>query len=239
MPRARADTRFATLSYPLSVTAMRGRMSGPMSSDVSNWVLSLASPPPPARASRPAGNHRRGRNDQPLKALRFRCAKCGHRPRDHEQGRSQCSAVARRAGVDSLTSASEQIVYSQFFGSGFAAILSRSRCSHSATLSGIGRRSANQERTVSLLTPRRRCNSPAVQPMTTSVLLNSAPSIIPVFTRGDASCKSSVTAQAIKPYGSVGNATCQRAICSSLSPPPSCHLLTSSTGQLVKLPFDG
>ncbi len=33
------------LSYPLSVIAMRGRMSGPMSSDVSNWVLSLASPP--------------------------------------------------------------------------------------------------------------------------------------------------------------------------------------------------
>ena len=44
MPRASAATRFAWLSYPLSVIAMRGRMSGPMSSDVSNCVLSLASP---------------------------------------------------------------------------------------------------------------------------------------------------------------------------------------------------
>jgi hypothetical protein len=33
MPRAPADARFATLSYPLSGTAMRGRMSGLMSSD--------------------------------------------------------------------------------------------------------------------------------------------------------------------------------------------------------------
>ena len=44
MPRARAARRFASLSYPLSVIAMRGRTSGPMSSDVSNCVLSLASP---------------------------------------------------------------------------------------------------------------------------------------------------------------------------------------------------
>ena len=44
MPRAMAATRFASLSYPLSVTAMRGRMSGPMSRDVSNCVLSLTSP---------------------------------------------------------------------------------------------------------------------------------------------------------------------------------------------------
>ena len=44
MPRASAATRFASLSYPLSVIAMRGRTSGPMSSDVSNCVLSLASP---------------------------------------------------------------------------------------------------------------------------------------------------------------------------------------------------
>jgi len=44
IPRARAADRFASLSYPLSVTAMRGRISGPMSSDVSNCVLSLASP---------------------------------------------------------------------------------------------------------------------------------------------------------------------------------------------------
>ncbi len=45
MPRARAAARFASLSYPLSVIAMRGRISGPMSSEVSNCVLSLASPP--------------------------------------------------------------------------------------------------------------------------------------------------------------------------------------------------
>src|SRR3954469_3454295 len=45
MPRASAAARLAWLSYPLSVIAMRGRMSGPMSSDVSNCVLSLASPP--------------------------------------------------------------------------------------------------------------------------------------------------------------------------------------------------
>src|SRR5712671_1637700 len=45
MPRASAATRLVWLSYPLSVIAMRGRMSGPMSSDVSNCVLSLASPP--------------------------------------------------------------------------------------------------------------------------------------------------------------------------------------------------
>src|SRR2546421_10408956 len=45
MPRASAAARLAWLSYPLSVIAMRGRMFGPMSSDVSNWVLSLASPP--------------------------------------------------------------------------------------------------------------------------------------------------------------------------------------------------
>jgi hypothetical protein len=45
MPRASAAARLAWLSYPLSVIAMRGRMSGPMSSDVSNCVLSLTSPP--------------------------------------------------------------------------------------------------------------------------------------------------------------------------------------------------
>jgi hypothetical protein len=45
MPRASSAARFASLSYPLSVIAMRGRMSGPMSSDVSNCGLSLASPP--------------------------------------------------------------------------------------------------------------------------------------------------------------------------------------------------
>jgi len=44
IPHAIAAARFASLSYPLSVTAMRGRISGPMSSDVSNCVLSLASP---------------------------------------------------------------------------------------------------------------------------------------------------------------------------------------------------
>jgi hypothetical protein len=45
IPRARAAARLAWLSYPLSVIAMRGRMSGPMSSEISNCVLSLASPP--------------------------------------------------------------------------------------------------------------------------------------------------------------------------------------------------
>ncbi len=45
MPRARAAARLAWLSYPLSVIAMRGRISGPMSIDVSNSVLSLTCPP--------------------------------------------------------------------------------------------------------------------------------------------------------------------------------------------------
>src|SRR6185437_10572645 len=45
MPRARAAARLVWLSYPLSVIAMRGRTSGPMSSEVSNCVLSLTSPP--------------------------------------------------------------------------------------------------------------------------------------------------------------------------------------------------
>src|SRR4051812_16973155 len=45
MPRTSAAARLVWLSYPLSVIATRGRMSGPISSDVSNSVLSLASPP--------------------------------------------------------------------------------------------------------------------------------------------------------------------------------------------------
>ena len=45
IPRSRQATRLAFESYPLSVIAARGLMSGPMSSDVFSCVLSLTSPP--------------------------------------------------------------------------------------------------------------------------------------------------------------------------------------------------
>ena len=45
IPLARAAARFEALSYPLSVMAMRGQISGPMSNDISNCMLSLTSPP--------------------------------------------------------------------------------------------------------------------------------------------------------------------------------------------------
>ena len=45
MRRLRQAARFAAESYPLSVSAARGVMSGPMSSEVSSWVQSLPSPP--------------------------------------------------------------------------------------------------------------------------------------------------------------------------------------------------
>src|ERR1700730_10123416 len=41
IPRARHAARLAFESYPLSVSAARGRMSGPISSEHTNWVLSL------------------------------------------------------------------------------------------------------------------------------------------------------------------------------------------------------
>jgi hypothetical protein len=44
-PRARAASRLGRLSYPLSVIATRGVMSGPRSSEISNCVVSLTSPP--------------------------------------------------------------------------------------------------------------------------------------------------------------------------------------------------
>jgi hypothetical protein len=45
VPRPSAANRLVWLSYPFSVIAMRGRMSGQVWSDVSNCVLSPASPP--------------------------------------------------------------------------------------------------------------------------------------------------------------------------------------------------
>ena len=44
MPRLRAAARLALLSYPLSPTAARGVMSGPRSSRIAKWRLSLAWP---------------------------------------------------------------------------------------------------------------------------------------------------------------------------------------------------
>jgi len=44
-PRLRQASRFALESYPLSVMAARGAMSGPMSRRTSKLRLSLASPP--------------------------------------------------------------------------------------------------------------------------------------------------------------------------------------------------
>jgi hypothetical protein len=45
MPRLRAPSRLALASYPLSVMAARGAMSGPRSRRISKLRLSLASPP--------------------------------------------------------------------------------------------------------------------------------------------------------------------------------------------------
>ena len=45
IPRARQAARFAFESYPLSVNAARGLISGPMPSEHINCVLSLTSPP--------------------------------------------------------------------------------------------------------------------------------------------------------------------------------------------------
>ena len=45
MRRLRQAARLAAESYPLSVSAARGGMSGPMSSEVASWVQSLTSPP--------------------------------------------------------------------------------------------------------------------------------------------------------------------------------------------------
>ena len=45
IPRARQAARFAFESYPLSVSAARGRISGPIPSEHINCVLSLTSPP--------------------------------------------------------------------------------------------------------------------------------------------------------------------------------------------------
>jgi hypothetical protein len=45
MPRLRAPSRLAFASYPLSVMAARGAMSGPRSRRISKLRLSLASPP--------------------------------------------------------------------------------------------------------------------------------------------------------------------------------------------------
>ena len=51
IPRSRQASRFAFESYPLSVIAARGLMSGPMSSDIFSCVLSLTSPPVKRNAS--------------------------------------------------------------------------------------------------------------------------------------------------------------------------------------------
>ena len=45
IPRSRQAARLALESYPLSVIAARGLISGPMSSEVFSCVLSLTSPP--------------------------------------------------------------------------------------------------------------------------------------------------------------------------------------------------
>ena len=45
IPRVRAASRLERLSYPLSVIATRGRISGPRSREVSHCVVSLPSPP--------------------------------------------------------------------------------------------------------------------------------------------------------------------------------------------------
>ena len=45
MPRLRAASRLDLASYPLSVSAARGLMSGPIPSEQISWVLSLTSPP--------------------------------------------------------------------------------------------------------------------------------------------------------------------------------------------------
>lgn len=57
-PRSRAACRLAFASLPLSATTARGVTSGPMSSRVSNWRLSLASPPVRWKSSgRPSRSH--------------------------------------------------------------------------------------------------------------------------------------------------------------------------------------